>query len=107
MDAVDLARLHSGIDVCDVGGDKLGTVAHVYRHGLPPVGEAGVVAAPPREEIVEVKRGPLGLGKHLYIPLGAIDCLNDAGDCLTLNVSKDQLDPAWESRPGHLGELTG
>ena len=82
-------------------------MAHVYRYAAAPVGEAGAVAARPREEVVEVKTGPLGLGKHLYIPLRAIDTLNDAGDCLALNVGKDQLHRTWESRPDYLGELTG
>ena len=107
MDALDLGKVRSGIDVCDMGGEKIGTVAHVYRHAGAPVGEAATQAARPREEIVEVKTGPLGLGKHLYIPLGAIDTLNDTGDCLALTVSKDQLDPAWGSRPDYLGEFTG
>jgi hypothetical protein len=65
------------------------------------------VCARPREEVIEVKRGPLGLGKHLYIPMRAVDTLNDAGDCLALSVSKDEFDPSWESRPDYLAELTG
>jgi hypothetical protein len=107
MDALDLAKVHSGIDVCDMGGEKIGTVAHVYRHAAAPVGQADTPAARPHEEVVEVKTGPLGLGKHLYIPLRAIDTLNDTGDCLALNVSKDQLEPGWGSRPDYLSELTG
>jgi hypothetical protein len=106
MDAMDLAKVRSGIDVCDVGGNKVGTVAHVYRHAVAPVADAEAPGARAREEIVEVKTGPLGLGKHLYIPLHAIDTLNDAGDTLALNVSKDQLDRSWESKPDYLGELT-
>jgi hypothetical protein len=104
MDALDLGRVRSGIDVCDVGGEKIGTVAHVYLQAVAPVGEGGTLAARPGEEIVEVKTGPLDLGKHLYVPRGAIDTLNDAGDCLALNVSKDHFDPAWESRPDYLSE---
>jgi hypothetical protein len=107
VNALDLVKVHSGIDVCDVRGEKIGTVAHVYRHAAAPVGEAGTVAARPREEVVEVKTGPLGLGKHLYIPLRAIDTLNDTGDCLALNVGKDELERAWESRPEYLSELIG
>ena len=106
MNAEDLPKVRSGIDVCDVGGEKIGTVAHVYRHTLAPAGEAGAAAARPREDIVEVKTGLLGLGKHLYIPLTAVDTLNDAGDCLALNIGKDQVDAAWESRPDYLDELT-
>jgi hypothetical protein len=101
MDALDLGKVRSGIHVCDVSREKMGSVAHVYRYAGAPVGEAGAVAARPGEELVEVKTGPLGLGKHPYIPLEAIDCLNDAGDTLTLNVGKNQLESAWESRPGY------
>jgi hypothetical protein len=107
MDALDLGKVHSGIDVCDVRGDKVGTVAHVYRHAVAPLAEAGEVAARPHREVVEVKTGPLGLGKHLYIPLGAIDDLNDTADCLTLSVGKNEFDPAWEARPNDLGEPMG
>jgi hypothetical protein len=107
MSTLDLGKVHSGIDVCDVSGEKIGTVAHVYRHAAAPVGEPGAAAARPREEVVEVKTGPLGLGKHLYIPLRAMDTLNDACDCLALNVGKDELDRSWESRPDYLSELTG
>jgi hypothetical protein len=107
MDALDLAKVRPGIDVVDVRGEKIGTVAHVYRHAAAPAGSTGSAAARPQEEVVEVKRGPLGLGKHLFIPLRAFDTLNDACDCLSLNVGKDEVDPSWESRPGYLGELTG
>ena len=106
MDAVDLAKIRSGIDVVDVGGEKVGTVAHVYRHAVAPAADAEAAGGRPHEEIVEVKTGLLGLGKHLYIPLHAIDTLNDAGDCLALTVRKDQLDRSWESKPDYLGELT-
>jgi hypothetical protein len=107
MDALDLGKIRSGIGVCDVSGAKMGSVAHVYRYTEAHLGEAGAVAARRGKEIVEIKTGPLGLGKHLYIPLEAIDCLNDAGDTLTLNVGKNQLEPAWQSRPSYLHELTG
>jgi hypothetical protein len=107
MDARDLGRIHSGIDVCDVRGDKVGTVAHVYGHAIPAAGEAGSVATQSREDIVEVKTGLLGLGKHLFIPTRAIEDVNAAGDCVTLNVAKDQLDPSWETKPGYLGDPTG
>jgi hypothetical protein len=105
MDPVDLAKVRSGIDVCDVTGEKIGTVARVYHHAVAPVGEAGAAAGRPREEVVEVKTGPLGLGKHLYIPLRAVDALSETRDCLSLNINKDGLDPAWESRPDYLDEL--
>jgi hypothetical protein len=48
------------MDVCDVSGEKVGTVASVG-------------------EIMEVKTGLFGLGKHLYVPPEAIDGVTDAG----------------------------
>jgi hypothetical protein len=50
-----------GMDVCDVSGEKVGTVARVHR------------------EIVEVKTGPFGLGKHLYVPKNEVDGVTEAG----------------------------
>jgi len=50
-----------GLDVCDVSGEKVGTVARVYS------------------EAIEVKTGPLGLGKHLYVPPDAVDAVTEAG----------------------------
>ena len=58
----------SGMDVCDVGGDKIGSVAVVHRVSKPP--EPATASAP--EEILEVKTGLLGLGKHLYVPMSAV-----------------------------------
>jgi len=49
------------MDVCDVSGEKVGTVAHVYT------------------EAIDVKTGPLGLGKHLYVPPNAIDEVTEGG----------------------------
>jgi hypothetical protein len=54
-------QIASGMDVCDVSGEKVGTVAHVYR------------------EVVDVKTGPFGLGKHLYVPPNAVDSVTEAG----------------------------
>jgi len=56
------------MDVCDVGGDKVGSVAVVHRISQPT--DPAPAAAP--EEILEVKTGLLGLGKHLYVPMSAI-----------------------------------
>jgi hypothetical protein len=47
--------------VCDVSGEKVGTVARVDG------------------EIVEVKTGLFGLGKHLYVPPKAVDGVTEAG----------------------------
>ncbi|SRR6266536_396784 len=58
----------SGMDVCDVSGGKIGSVAVVHRFGPP----SDPAAPSPPEEILEVKTGLLGLGKHLYVPMSAV-----------------------------------
>jgi len=56
------------MDVCDVSGDKVGSVAYMHRAiGIP---DSAPASAP--EEIIEAKTGLLGLGKHLYVPLSAV-----------------------------------
>jgi hypothetical protein len=61
-------RILPGMDVCDVGGDKVGSVAAVHHVGEAPD------PAPARmpDDILEVKTGLLGLGKHLYVPMSGV-----------------------------------
>ena len=54
-------QIAPGMDVCDVSGEKVGTVSRV--HGA----------------VVEVKTGPFGLGKHLYVPPDSVDGVTEAG----------------------------
>ena len=53
-------QITPGMDVCDVSGEKVGTVARVG-------------------DIVEVKTGLFGLGTHLYVPPSEVDGVTDAG----------------------------
>jgi hypothetical protein len=63
-----LGRILPGMDVCDVGGDKIGSIAQVHRFSeLPDPAEESVP-----DEVMEVKTGLLGLGKHLYVPLSDV-----------------------------------
>ena len=64
-----LGRIQPDMEVCDINGDKVGTVSPVHRQVTAAGGPA---AAPPREEIVEVKTRPLGLGTRYYVPVSAI-----------------------------------
>jgi len=48
------------MSVCDVSGEKVGTVARVGN-------------------VVEVKTGLFGLGTHLYVPTTAVDGVTDDG----------------------------
>jgi hypothetical protein len=68
------------MDVCDVSGEKVGTVAGV--HG----------------EVVEVKTGLFGLGKHLYVPPSAVDGVTEAG--VVLRHAKQQFhEVGLDARP--------
>jgi hypothetical protein len=56
------------MDVCDVGGDKVGSIAAV--HHVSEVPDPAPASMP--DVILEVKTGLLGLGKHLYVPMSAV-----------------------------------
>jgi hypothetical protein len=77
-----LARqISSGMDVCDVSGEKVGTVARVG-------------------EVVEVKTGLFGLGPHLYVPPDAVDGVTEAG--LILKHAKHEFhDVGLDARPAN------
>ena len=105
-----VGRLEPGMDVCDLTGEKVGTVAQVYRYEVETIGAAGTAAEPdpePRpagDEILEVKSGFLGLGSHLYVPLGAIEQVTEAG--VILAKPKEEFDSlGWHEKPGHLDRL--
>ncbi len=61
-------RILPGMDVCDVGGDKVGSVAAIHHVGEVP--DPAPASLP--DDILEVKTGLLGLGKHLYVPVSAV-----------------------------------
>ena len=101
-----IGRLEPGMDVCDLDGEKVGTIGHVYRHELASVASgSGSVAAMPREDIIEVKTGLFGLGKHLYVPFGAIQDVTSA--CVFVNQPKDRLEAqGWDVRPDYIDEVS-
>ncbi len=106
QDARYLGRLEPGMDVCDVDGNKTGSVSHVYRHEMAVSGASSSDAGSmPREEILEVKTGILGLGKHLYIPFSAIQDVTSG--CVFVNESKERIDDmGWDVKPDYLSELS-
>ena len=58
-----------------------------------------------RREILEVKTGLLGLGKHLYIPLDQVQEVTQG--CVFLSHPKDEIEGmGWSQRPDYLDELT-
>jgi hypothetical protein len=102
-----LGRLEPGMDVCDSDGTKIGSITRIYRHQYAEVG----VGAPSssgstlREEVLEVKTGLLGLGKHLYVPFSAIQDVTSG--CVFTNHPKEEVDAlGWDKKPDYLDELT-
>ena len=74
-----------GLDVLDANGDKLGSVTRVH------------------DQVVEVKEGVLGLGRSLYVPVGAVASVNR--EELYLTVGKSALDGlGWHDRPPGLSD---
>ena len=81
------APLHitPGMEVFDTAGHKLGTVAHLHED-------------PTGGDVVELKTGFLGLGKHLYVPRHAVGDVTEGGVFLT--VSRQEIDShGWTQRP--------
>jgi hypothetical protein len=104
-DQLFLGRITPGMDVCDVTGEKVGSIAHIYRlddgTGTEP-SEATPARSP--DELFEVKTGFLGLGKHYYIPLSAVqEVLTDS---IFLSKSRESFEElGYESKPAHLAEI--
>jgi hypothetical protein len=100
-----IGRITPDMDVCDLSGDKIGTVARVYRYDLAMVGGAHGDSRPPHDEVVEVKTGFLGLGSHLYIPMSAFREV--IGDAAFLSRSREDIEQmGWEAKPSYLDELS-
>lgn len=95
-----LGQIRADMDVCDVNGDKIGTVADVYRHEFIPA-SVGEAAAPEREDVVEVKTGFLRLGKRLYIPTSAI--MDVTLGCLFIAKPREEIDSTgWNEKPSYV-----
>lgn len=112
-----LGRLEPGMDVCDVDGNKFGSISRVFRHEMAAAamgaqdaaGGAGMTGGgagmQPREEIIEVKTGFFGLGKHLYVPFSAIQDVTTG--CVFINQPKDHVEnQGWEVKPDYIDELS-
>jgi hypothetical protein len=100
-----LGRLEPGMDVCDINGDKIGTISRVYRHQMASVETSGGVATAPPDEVLEIKTGLLGLGKHYYVPLSAVEDVTTG--CVFVKQARDALDQhGWDARPAYLDEFS-
>ena len=99
-DRLFLGRIVPGMDVCDVTGEKVGSIAHIYHHEDATDGTTPVRA----DDLIEVKSGFLGLGKHYYIPLSAVqEVLTDS---IFLSKSRETFaELGYENKPEHLAEV--
>jgi hypothetical protein len=78
------------MDVCDVSGEKVGTVARVHHQAAAT-------------EVIEVKTGLFGLAKHLYVSPAEVDAITDAG--LVLKHPKREFhEVGLDARPEDLTE---
>jgi hypothetical protein len=96
-----LGRIVPGMDVCDVTGEKVGSIAHILRFD-----DLTEETAPDRqgEEILEVKSGLFGLGSHYYIPMSAVqEVLTDS---VFLSKSREAFSElGYKEKPAHMAEL--
>jgi len=100
-DRLFLGRIVPGMDVCDVTGEKVGSISHIYR--FDEATEEGATARA-GEELIEVKTGFLGLGKHLFIPMSAVqEVLTDS---IFLTKSRESFgELGYEEKPAHFAAL--
>ena len=103
-----IGRLEPGMDVCDIDGEKIGAINHVYRHAYTSAegtAASASVATAPGEDVLEVKTGLLGLGKHYWVPFSAIHDV--ASGCVFLSKRRDDIDGlAWDVKPDYLDEMS-
>ena len=93
---LELGRITPGMAVYDIDGQKIGSLAHVYRR------EAGAA----REGYLEVKTGFFVFGKHLYVPLSAIRDVTDEGVFLSQRHDAVQQ-MGWHTKPADLEAPAG
>jgi hypothetical protein len=101
-----LGHLEPGMDVCDVDGNKFGSIQRVYRHEMATVGTgSNTTEEMPHDEVIEVKTGLLGLGKHLYVPFSTIQDVTSG--CAFLRMPKEQIEQQnWDVKPDYLDEMS-
>jgi hypothetical protein len=102
-----LGRIQSGMDVCDSRGSRLGSIAHVYRYDAndePAETASGGGTAVAYDEVIEVKTGPLGLGKRLFVPFSSIQEVVSDSVFLGIGGFDEELDQ-FKHKPEYLSRL--
>ncbi len=94
-------NVHKGMNVCDMNGDKVGTVKDTYDMGRTVGGSTMGGTSTMGEGYVHLDTGFLGLGKDLYIPLDSFD--RCTADTCYLNITKKDVDTmGWDQKPTSL-----
>jgi hypothetical protein len=100
-----IALVHEDMDVCDLTGEKLGTVQAIAS-GVEAGTPSGLAQPSSRlpsaypAAYLEVETGLFGLGKRLYVPTAAI---KDVTDFVLLDLLREEIDQiGWEQRPSEL-----
>jgi len=97
-----LGRITPGMDVCDITGEKVGSISHIYRFDEATSADS---EGRPGDDIIEVKTGFLGFGKHYYIPLSAVQEV--LSESLFLSKSREAFDSlGYETKPDHMDRLS-
>src|SRR5687768_17047986 len=90
MESREHPRITPGLDVFDVEGHKVGTVAHLH--------DTGASDAPTIDGYFEMKTGFFGLGKHYYVPYRAVKDITTGG--AFLKRSRSDFDAlGWATKP--------
>ncbi len=90
-----------GQELCDVTGKKVGIVSRVYRRA-EYAGRGGEI--PAAEDIVEVRTGFMGLGRKLYVPVGALT--ESIGETVFVQERRGAFNESWKARPSYLTKPT-
>ena len=90
METREHPRITPGLDVFDVEGHKVGTIAHLH--------DAGSSDASTVDGFFEMKTGFFGLGKHYYVPYRAVKDITTGG--AFLKRSRSDFDAlGWATKP--------
>jgi hypothetical protein len=88
-----LGHIRPSMDVCDVEGERVGSVAGLYRREHTTERPS---TDSDRPGVLEVKTGPFGWGTRLYIPMNAVQ--DATREALFLSRPRRDLDPAWRKK---------
>lgn len=104
LDDAERQHIAPGMDVYDVDTHKLGSVRHIHERATSlrnAGGASGTGETLDSEDLIEVRTGFLGLGKHLFIPQSAVKDVTEGG--VFLSVTREEVHQrGWNRRPAHL-----